>query len=540
MAIALQEQQFGVMEDIRGVAKDVPTVKLSTAFAPESSGTFLQDGKVRCMPGAAATFLDGSDDAVQTTDGNPIIHFWRHIAASGTEYVFVYTKAHVYIWNDTTKVYTTMFTCDSDCTTWSVVSIDGRVISTNNVDKVQVWLESTPGTVFAPLGTASGLDLGAGSYITKARYLAVCENYLWVLGPTEAGTDYPRRGRWSSYGNVTNFDVTATGDTSYKDFLQGSDIIKGAGNYTYGGADVLVIFKEHSTHLAWLVESDDVWNMVAAEGAVGLLATHSVVNDKEGNVYYAASDYTIRKLHHGPISKPRINKTIKGISITHQANIVAAYIDQYNHLWWSIPSTSGSTGNDKVIAYNLDYPGVWHEYPFAIRAFGHWSQQTSYTIDGLDAIADTIDGLDAAMSQIDWVSSLVGYPLELGSDYSGYAYNLHQSTQDMGSDLTRELVLSVQMTRGISLQQFKRCYRVDVWTESRATAQTISVHVKKDNEASWTSIGSIDIQGTATIVNNNVVPNPDMRARHFLFKFSSTALFDWIGALFDYSLDGFL
>ena len=193
-----------------------------------------------------------------------------------------------------------------------------------------------------------------------------------------------------------------------------------------------------------------------------------------------------------------------------------------------------------MIAYNLDYPGVWHEYPFAIRAFGHWSQQTSYTIDGLDAIADTIDGLDAAMSQIDWVSSLVGYPLELGSDYSGYAYNLHQSTQDMGSDLTRELVLSVQMTRGISLQQFKRCYRVDVWTESRATAQTISVHVKKDNEASWTSIGSIDIQGTATIVNNNVVPNPDMRARHFLFKFSSTALFDWIGALFDYSLDGFL
>ena len=364
----LTEQQFALVSDVYGVAENVPKLKLSSAFSPDSSGIFLQYGLVRTMPGGNPTFLDGDEAKVQTPDGNPIIHFHTHTSAAGTEYVFVYTKAHVYLWDDVDGEYDTMHTCASDCTIWSTASFNGHLISTNNVDKVQDWDETTPATVFAPLDSASGIDYGGGNYITKAKYVAVCENYLWLFGTTEGGTSYPRRGRWSSYGDYTDFDETGSGDTGSKDFHEGSDVIKGAGKYTYGGADMLVVFKEKSTYLVWLVEIDDVWNITRAEGEVGLLATHGLVNDKDGHLYYIASDYTIRKLHHGAISQA-IDKTVKNISATYQDYIEATYIDQYNQLWFSIPSQAGSTGNDKTIAYNLEY-GIWHPYPFSMRAFG--------------------------------------------------------------------------------------------------------------------------------------------------------------------------
>jgi len=534
----MTERKFGIISDLMGVAEDFPTVKMPSVYSPSSSNTFLQYGMVRAMPGAAATFLDGDGDKVQTPDANPIIHFWRHVAADGTEYVFVYTKAHVYVWNDTTKAYTTMHTCDSDCTMWDTVSINGHVISTNNVDKIQDWSEDTPATVFAPLDTASGLSLGDGTYVTAAKYLATCEGYLWVLGTTEGGSSYPRRGRWSTYNDYTDFDATGSGDTGAKDFLEGSDIIKGTGKYTYGGVDILVIFKgEKNIYMAWLVESDDVWNITRAEGNVGLLATHSVCNDKDGNLYYIASDYTVRKLHHGVISE-RIDKIIKNISVTYQDYIEATYIDQYNQIWWSIPSAAGSTGNDKVVAYNLNYR-IWHPYSFSIRAFGEWSQQTSYTIDGLDAIGDTIDGLDAEISQIDWVSSLAGFPLELGSDYSGYAYNLHQSEQDMGNDITRDFVIATHLTDGISLPHFKRVNRIQSFFMSRAADESLALSVKEDNENEYTSLGNVSIQGTtAAIISDEMTP--DLRAMHFLFKYSGTSLFDFIGVYFDFSFDGTL
>ncbi len=534
MVLTAQSQKFGIISDRLGLAEDFPTVKIPQAFSPDSSGVFLQHGLLRAMPGAAPTFLDSNGVKTQTPDGNIIIRHWRHISAAGIEYVFVYTKAHVYLWDDTTKAYTLMHTTASDCTLWDTVSMSGRVVSTNNIDKVLVWLESTPATTFAPLGSASGLALGGGQFITKAKYLNTSENYLWLLATTEAGASFPRRARWSSYGELDDFDTTGSGDTNFRDYLEGSDILKGSAKYTVRGADILVIFKEKSCFLAWLVESDDVWNMTRAEGNVGLLATHSTINDKEGNVYYIGSDYTVRKLHYGKISQ-RIDKTIKGISVTHQDNIEATYIDQYNQIFWSIPGSADSTGNDKIVAYNLGYE-IWHPYPFSIRAFGEWSQQENFTIDGLDSISSTINGLDAELDQIDSVQSLAGFPLELGSDYSGYVLNLHQSEQHNGSDVTRSFVIATHLTNGISLPHFKRVHRIQAYFVSRSTEQTVSLSVKEDNAASYTTLGTFSLQGSAAIISAELKPN--LRAQHFLFKFESTALFDFVGVYFDFSFDG--
>jgi len=532
----ITEQKFGILSDFLGDHEDIPNIKMPNAYLPESSGVFLQRGLLRTMPGAnEGAFVDDDSAKVQTTDGNPIIRIWRHVSAAGIEYEFVFTKAHIYKWDETNKQYDTFWTCSADCELWDSVSIDGKIIATNGVDYVLVWDETTPGTIFEPLGSASGLDLDGGtSYLQKARYCATCEGYLILGATTENGELHARRERWSSYNDVSDFNVNGNGDTYFKDFLEGSDVVKGFGNYSYGGTNYLVVFKAESTYIQWLVESLDIWSIDRLAGNVGLLATHSVCNDKEGNLFYFASDYTVRKFRGGIISMPK-DITIRGINITYQDYIESAFIDSYNQIWWSIPSSLSSTGNDKIVALNLDYE-IWHEYPFAIRAFGDWTQQESYTIDGLDALSDTIDGLDAALPSIDYVTAIVGFPLDIASDHSGYVYVLHSSETEKGSDVTRNFVISTDMENKLALGYFKRISKMYLYVVGRSSEGTLSMFTKRDNEPSWLSLGDI------SLVSDNkyalVEITPDIRARHFLIKGSATILFDFIGVIFDFEPDG--
>ena len=536
MVMQITEQKFGILSDFLGDHENIPNIKMPSAYLPSSSGVFLQYGLLRTMPGAnSGAFVDAGRVKVQTPDANPIIRIWRHLSAAGIEYEFCFTKAYIYKWDETTKQYDTFWTCAGDCTLWDSVSIDGKVIATNGVDKVLVWHESTPGTIFVPLGSASGLDLnGLGtSYLTTAKYCATCEGYLILGATTEGGTYYGRRERWSDYNSVSGFNVNGNGDTYFKDFLEGSDVLKGFGNYSYGGTNYLVVFKAKSTYVQWLVESLSVWNIDRLAGDVGLLATHSAVNDKEGNLYYFASDYTVRKFREGIISMPK-DVTIRGMNITYQDDIEATFIDSYNQIWWSIPSSLSSTGNDKIIALNLDN-GVWHDYPFAIRAFGDWSQQESYTIDGLDALSTTIDGLDAVLPSIDYVSAIVGFPLDIGSDYSGYAYVLHSSETEKEVAVTREFVISTDLENGLALGYFKRVSKIYVYIAGRSTEGVISLFVKRDNEASWQSLGDISLLSDHKYIIVELAP--DIRARHFLIKGTSAVLFDVLGMLFDFEPD---
>jgi len=529
-------QKFAILSDIYGERKDVPTVKMSHAFMPASKNVFLQYGMVRTMPGRADSFLDDDGNKTQTPDGNPIIRYHRHISVAGIEYEFAFTKDHIYYWNSTNKDYTLYHTCASSCTLWDSVSGDGKVIATNGIDKVLVWDETTPGTIFAPLGSESGLDLDGGTtYLTTAKYCIIFESYLWLGFTTEGGETFSKRCRWSTYEDFADFDETGTGGTGVKDFIDGSDCIKGFGKYTYQGAKILVIFKDESVYQAYLVEGQEIWNTGGTEGSMGLLATHSVVNDKEGNLYYVASDYTIRKFLSGEISK-FLDPVIKGININYEDYIEAVFINLYNQIWWSIPSSASSSGNDKIISYNLEY-GIWNTYDFAIRAFGRYSAQGSYTIDELDNYVDTIDDIDSVLSYIDYVEQMEGYPLDLGSDYSGYTYALHNSETDMGSDMEHEFVLSTDLNEKKTVSDYKRFNLVRPMLKAQQSDNSIVFSVKTEIDENYTNIGDMSIQSNLDIIEENL--SCDIRGKHFLFRGYSTNRFDFIGLFFpEFEFDG--
>ena len=530
----LTEQRFGILSDIMGVGEHKPTVKLPTTLMPESSGVFLRYGAIKAMPGATNALVDSDGALVQTTDGYPVIHFHRHISGEGVEYLFVYTKAHVYKWDETNKQYDEFFECGSDCTQWNTVSFDNKIISTNNVDKVQVWDESTPATVFAALDGSDGLDLDGGTtYLTAAAYVTGYENYLIFGDTTEGGTHYPNRIRWSTGGDITDYDATGSGDTGAKDFSAGYGVLKGFGLYTYQGADILVVFKEQTYFPMWLVEDASIWFIGNAQGHVGLLATHSIVNDSEGRLYWIGSDYAVHRFRGAALSG-LMDKTLKGISVTYQSTIEAAYIGLYNQIWWSIPSSASSTGNDKIVALNLP-DGSWHSYPFAYRAFGNWSQQSSHTIDGLDALASTIDGLDPVHPTIDYVEGMEGYPLDIVSDHSGYVYKAHAGEEDKGASVTRYFVLGTMLSTSLSLHLFKRVMKLKHILLGHSSG-TLNFYAKSDNAADWESLGSISQISTQEVVDVDQVV--DLRAKHVLIKGESTDLFDYLGLFFDFTFDG--
>jgi len=150
--------EFGIFSDIVAVRDKTPHIKLAQAYMTNDSQWCYYDmNGVQRMPGRSAEMA-----GVQATDGYPILRYHFHRATSGSVYCFIFTKAHIYLWDSVNEEMDLMFTCASDCEYWSTASINGKVIATNFVDKVQVWSDATPGTAFTEFGSASGIDTGSG------------------------------------------------------------------------------------------------------------------------------------------------------------------------------------------------------------------------------------------------------------------------------------------------------------------------------------------------------------------------------------------
>jgi len=538
MAVAT-ELKFAIMDDIQGIREDVPNIKINKAYSVDGSvNVMLKYGRAQRIQGRLRELLDGSNDRVRTPDTNPIIRYHRHYSADGTEYEFCATKAHIYLWSQADGSFTTLFTCESDCVMWEIESFKGKVIVTNWVDKVQYWDEATPGTDFAPLCSVNGLDTDGGTtYVEKAKYITTYKNKIIIGFTMEGGVTYPRRARACSLNDETDWQSTGgSGDAWAKDFSEGSGLIKGFGHYLYGDANLLVLFKDDiksSHYFMWTVDSDDVFNTDRISNTGGLLATHSVVNDVEGNLYYIGADYAVRKLLFGPISQA-IAPSMVAINQTYQDYIDSTYFGgEYNQLAWTIPGGPDSTGNDKVIRINLDR-AIWEIDDFPVCAWGNYSRQTSWTIDTIPY--SSIDGIGWAT--IDSTEAITGFPLDLCSDYNGYTFDYHTAELDNQAAFTASLVLSTDLSDKGSLGWFKRCWSMRFFFK-RKSFGTVDIYFKEDEAARWESLGEVDLtdedlHGIVIVDFGDI----DLRFRTGLLKMSADNAFEFLGVIFNFDYDG--
>jgi len=520
--------EYGIISDLVAVRSGVPHIKLQQAYVTEDSRfAYYYDNAMRRLPGRSL-------DLAVTPDGNTVIRYHYHTTVDGTDYLFAFTKAHAYLWSSGTTTWGLMFTCSSDCTYWSTASFNGKVIATNNIDKVLEWLDSTPGTAFAVKGAASGIAIGGGEYVTKAKFVVVYRDYLHLLYTEEAGTSYPSRDRWSSNGDDTDFDETGLGDTGARDFSPGL-FIMGAGFYTAGGNNLLVVFTNKTVETEWLVTGDLVFEWNTALHDLGCSAPDSVVNDKDGNLYWLGTDSAFHRFLDTARLSSTIDSTVRQLHPTLLYYARGVYIQKYNRLWWSVPSMGNSTGNDLVLSYNLE-SGAWDPYlDMDISSFGQYREQTTYTIDTIPFA--TIDGISWA--SIDSVENVTGWSIDICSDYDGYSYRTaNDLLTDKGTVYDSEIVIGTDLTNSAALNVYKRTEGAWVWFKRHPlTDYEAEILIKSEFDDDFISVATVDLSGTAGQIVRKWCPF-DVRSRDFQIKVSAQNDFAFYGSIISFSLDG--
>jgi hypothetical protein len=420
-----RKEKFGIFTPVLGLKQDFPVILLPQAYFPDNQNIYIRNYEIHRIDGSEDTLLSGGNK-VKTPDTNPIIHYHLFQKANGDEYLVVFTKKHVYYWDTSSSAFSdAIFTCDSDVTHWSTVTYNNLLIATNNSDLVQKW-EGTGS--FANLDTASGLQFGSTSYVTKAKYVAAYENYLifgWVHEKVgETTTEYPSKIRWSDLGSESDWD---SGDAG-ANFIKLSGFITGFGEYQ----GFLFVFFKDSIYRMWLTSTTDIWNNLCVSKHIGCLAPDSIVNDQDGGLYFFASDYTFRHITRGEISK-NIEPTCRQIKPSLVDLIRGIYVDEYGQIWWSIPSGLDATGNNEIVAFvpSMSEDEIWIRHDLEVDAFGNYLTESDQK-----------------------------FLRDLGSDGDGYTYLLHS---DENSTQTGYFVLSTDLAEQKNISTYKRLLDIHLY-----------------------------------------------------------------------------
>jgi len=497
----MNAQTYSILSPVMGLRKDVPGILLQEAYNQDSENIIFVAGEVHRVK-MPLEELSGTE----TTDGKTIIHYHTLVTSAGSTYLLAFTESHIYYWNTATKVYDEVF-AGTTTDHWESISYADKVIATNGEDKVQVW---TPGGSFAPLDTASGLDLGGAVYCTSAKHITVYANFIIIADTYEGGTRYPQRIRWCSIGAMVNWDGGNSGAAD----IGGSDFITAFGSYQSN----LIIFKTGSLYRLWLTGATTVFSVVAISKEIGCIAPDSVVNDGIGHLMYYASDNTFKAFPLTDISLP-IYTEAKQFMPLLISKIRAKYMQHNNEIWWSVPYEDGTspTENNKIFVFKDNY---WSIVGIAIQAFGSWDRQSVYTWDTLPDIFASWEkwGWD----KWDTIVGSEGAPLDLAATGTK-TYSLHESE---GSH-EGYIVLSTDLQSKQGIPFYKRILEFETYFQ-KETSGTATIELKRDGETSWQTAGTVDLTtGNEDIVKTSIPC--DFRAKTFLLKVKASNRFRFLG-----------
>jgi len=519
--------QFGIYSPVLGKREDVPNIFLQKALTPDILNCQFWQGKVRTSYGRTPELQNASGVSVATPDGQPILKYLNHQSDSASKHLLVFTALHAYRWDDATNDYVTLHTCATTSTikNWSVAPINGKVVATNNVDAPIVWDGGT-GTTFGALNAS----IASGVTISRAAVCCNYENHI-VFGNYDLsnGESYEGGIILSDLDDETEWQ---TGDASAF-YSEGAGVVNGMGKKD----DLLYVFKTRSARIFWYTGTDAILNSRSFSNTIGTFSPDSVGNDGDGNLYFFSSDLAIREVDAGRISSPMIDNAIRRIN--HETDVVNlvqfAYVPEYNECWWACP-VDGSDTNNVIFCYQQG--GIWYERDQAVSAFGVYERSVNYTWDNQPE--GTWDDWTGVWND---ASEAAGWQSDICSDYDGYTYRSHASSDDIawdGSEMVstgpvHRFVMSTDLGDKAALRYYKRLLYMYAYFTSIG-GDPASIYIKQDNEAQWQLAGTIATDGDADITIGELAL--DTRARHFLVKIESSSPFEFLGAEFEYLPSG--
>lgn len=516
------------------------TIRINGGTTAGNNITFTVDS----LPTTSTIITAETLEAAGATKGNlfvgatPVIEYHRHIRHNtGTEHLLLGTKYHILLWLNSDKSLAVKWTTVSPANVerWEIKDHLRNVVATNNSDFVLWWnVDGSVSNVFAALDNADGIDYeGTANRLTKCKHITSYERYLILGYTTEAATVYPQKKRWAGIGtggSTIDFDENGSSDAGAKEFTTTPGFLMGFARH----GDDLVIAKEDSMHRAWSVTADTVFEYEEFTLKVGNLSADSLVNDKAGRLYWIGSDLTIREINTPRPISTAVDLTVKGLNTSQAEFIQGTYIEEFEEVWWSLTSGGGST-NDTIIAFHPD-SGRSFVYKFPIRAFGDFTQQDAFTYDTLPYGTYTAWGADWLI--YDTQKNVVGFPLDLASDYLGNTFDLHRGDNDDGTAFTGTLIISTTLTVQKSLNIFKRVNNgVDVILNRKSSGK-VTLYAKRDTERSWQLLGTASLID-ADMAETLIVHVPfDIRFKSLELKGESSDNMEILGYIFrDYDFD---
>lgn len=320
-------------------------------------------------------------------------------------------------------------------TTWSDVSLGGGY-STGTEERWDMvrWKDKILATNFDD--NPQQITMGAANFSNlttalRCRTLAVVGDFV-VTGNTFDGTDgnVSDRVRWSAQGDETDFTVSATTLSDFRDLNTGDQIKK------IVGGEVGTIFCERSTFRMQFVGSPTIFQIDETLPGIGTIALGAVT--QLGDKIYFWSETGLKELTGSTglrdIGAGRVDSFVTSdLDQSFTYRISSAADPQSGNVFWAYPGAGNSSGTpNKLLVYNvvfdkwalidLDIELIW-------RAAG-----VGFTLEQLDSINTNIDAMTVSLDD----ASYKGGAPSLGAFDATFNHGFFNGSKLTGVVETRE------------------------------------------------------------------------------------------------------
>ena len=527
------------------------TIRINGGTTTANNVTFTVNGTPTYSSPSSTVYVAETISAEGATPGNlfvgttPALRYHRHVKKNtNVEYILAGTGYHIFLWTYSDRSLAVKHTCASLCSRWGICDHMRDVYATNNIDKVIWWnIDDSAANDFVVLDNANGLSIDGGStYIVKAKYIFSSDSGLMVGFLTDSdGEVWPQRvigATIETEGASIDFRYSGgSGNAWRKDFNNTPAFLMGFAKW---GNNVIVgtgpDAKTARIYRGWLTTQSIPFEWHEDTLKVGPLSADTFCNSKDGRLFFLASDLTVRELNAPESIAKNIEPTIRGLNTEFTEYAQATFIDQFNSIALAVPSGSSET-NDKLLMIDVD-KGTWFEQNIPVRCFGAYTQQAVYTYDTLPYSIYADWG--AAWLIYDTDVNVVGFGLDIVSDYSGNTFSLFRADLDNGVAISGNLIFGTSLDpQRQTLNRFKRVNCGIDFYFNRENSGDVTIEVKRDHEATWQSVGTVSLADT-DLPEIVVVHEPcDIRAKFFEWQMSSDDYFEFIGMSFtDIVLEG--
>lgn len=289
-------------------------------------------------------------------------------------------------WSDVSRTVGGAYTITAD-SKWSFSQYGDYIIAVNGIDVPQVY-QLGVSTNFAALGGSPPTGFFTGTI-----------REFGVIAKTATANS---RVTWSAIGNVANWTPSATTLSDYQDLPDGGTIMG------FVGGEFGIVFQERAiTRMSFegpplAFRFDKISNLLGcrAEGSIAAFENFAFFLGDDG-AYMIRGGAEI-----APIGAEKVDRWIEANLDASYLHRVTSAIDPVNKLYLlSIPTKSTGVGTpDTILIYHWP-TSQWSHASFLHEMIYSASNQSTYTIDGMDAVSATIDGLPFPMDSRFWAGS---------------------------------------------------------------------------------------------------------------------------------------